>query len=368
MDRSRQTHFQPKVVSALHAPGALIQKAARGTGGNRRCGIWEAGFPRRRQKVIWIMDRWIKAGLFLTAAALISVQLFPQNRPSVKEKPPENRPFTISVKVGLVLLPVTVFDRSGEFVSGLQEKDFAVYEDGAPQPLELFDNKDKPVALGLLIDNSSSMASRRWEVIAASVALAESSNPEDEVFIAHFFNRVVFSLRLDQETLARDLDDLREAASKVPGSGKTALYDAVCAGLEHAALSKLQKKVLVVISDGGDNASSHTLSETLEMAKVSSTLIYTIGIFDERNRERSPEVLKQLAEISGGKAFNTKEPSELPEVCRHIAVDIRSQYTLGYMSHNQNKDGKFRKIRVEVRTPESAKWTVRTRSGYTVSR
>ena len=305
-------------------------------------------------KRVGITVIWIVAGL---------AQVLSQSGDSGRSRPPEEKPLTFSVNVGLVLLPVTVLDKSGTWVTGLQAKDFTVHEDGVPQSLEVFDNKDMPVALGLMIDNSTSMAPMRAEVLAASLALAQSSNPEDEIFVAHFSHRVFFAIRL-KEAFARNLNVLREAVANTPDSGRTALYDAVVAGLDHVKLSAMQKKVLVIVSDGADNASKHSLSETLDMAKVSTSLVYSIGIFDERNKGKRPEILEQLAEISGGRAFFPSRVSELPDTCRRIAADIRSQYTLGYIPTNQSKDGRFRKIRVEVRSPQQEKLTVRTRSGY----
>jgi Ca-activated chloride channel homolog len=313
------------------------------------------------------MNTWTKISVAFASIVLISTQVLSQNSKSAKDTQPEQKPITFSVKVGLVVLPVTVLDRSDNFVTGLQEKDFTVFEDGTQQSLELFDNKDTPVALGLIIDNSSSMAPRRGEVVEAGLALAEFSNPQDEFFVVHFYDRIDFSLRLHQ-AFARNLDRVREAVEKMPGSGKTALYDAVCAGMEHAGQSALQKKVLVIISDGGDNASKHTLNEASDMAKASSSLVYSVGIFDERNKEKKPEILERLAEISGGRTYFPEDSSELPDVCKRIATDIRSQYTLGYLPKNQSVDGRFRKIRVEVHSAKHEKLTIRTRSGYTITK
>ena len=313
------------------------------------------------------MNALKKIGITLAWIGLVSAQVLSQGNESAKGKQPEGKPLTFSVNVGLVLLPVTVLDKSGNWVTGLQEKDFSVFEDGVQQSLEIFDNKDMPVALGLMIDNSTSMAPMRAEVIAAAMALAQSSNPDDEIFVSHFSERVFFALRL-KEAFARNLNVFRAAVTNMPDSGRTALYDAVYAGLEHAKLSALQKRVLVIISDGADNASKHTLNEALDSSKTSSALVYSIGIFDERNKSKRPEILEQLADISGGRAFFPERVSELPETCRRIAADIRSQYTLGYIPSNQNKDGKFRKIRVEVRSPQQDKLTVRTRSGYSLAK
>jgi Ca-activated chloride channel homolog len=313
------------------------------------------------------MKRWPQIGIAFILMVLVSTHVLPQSNKSAKDNPTEQKPITFSVKVGLVALPVAVFDKSGAFVTKLEEKDFTVYEDGKPQTLELFDNKDLPVALGLIIDNSSSMAPRRTEVVEAGMALAEFSNPQDEFFVLHFYDRLKFGLELHQ-AFARNLDRVREAVASMPGSGKTALYDAVCAGLEHAQKSTLQKKVLVIISDGGDNASKHTLDEASRMATASNTLVYSVGIFDDRNREKRPEILERLAGISGGKTYFPEDSAELPDVCKRIAIDIRSQYTLGYVPSNQTADSRFRKIRVEVHSPKYDKLTVRTRSGYSVAK
>jgi Ca-activated chloride channel homolog len=311
------------------------------------------------------MNRWPKIGIAFLL--MVTAQVWSQSNKATKEKPPTQKPITFSVKVGLVALPVTVLDKSGGFVTGLEEKDFTVYEDGKPQSLELFDNKDIPVALGLVIDNSSSMAPRRQEVVDAGMALAEFSNPQDEFFVLHFYDRLKFGLELHQ-AFARNLDRVREAVASMPGSGKTALYDAVCAGLEHAQKSALQKKVLVIISDGGDNASKHTFDEAAGMATASNSLVYSVGIFDDRNKEKRPEILERLASISGGKTYFPSDSAELPEICKRIAVDIRSQYTLGYIPSNQTADSRFRKVHVEVHSPKHDKLTVRTRSGYSVAK
>jgi Ca-activated chloride channel family protein len=173
------------------------------------------------------------------------------------------------------------------------------------------------------------------------------------------------NLPLSEYAHARDQKKLEDAVSDISKTGKTALYDAVCAGLQHLKQGSLTKKALVIISDGADNASKHTLNEALEMAKTSNALVYSIGLFDNRNRERKPEILDQLSEISGGKTFVPTMDSDVAEACRRIAVDIRSQYTIGYAPSSQKADGRFRKIRVEVQSAKNDKLTVRTRSGYT---
>jgi len=256
-----------------------------------------------------------------------------------------------------------VTNKSGRSVSGLEKQDFTIYEDGVPQKIQVFDHQDIPVAVGLILDNSSSMVPFRAEVTAAALDLAESSNPNDEIFVIHFYQHIVYALKLG-EAFTSNIDELRKAVSRIVGLGRTALFDAIVSGLEHIQQSELPRKVLVVVSDGGDNASSHTLQETLDMIAGTNTLIYGIGIYNEYDRESNPELLRRIADISGGEAYFPRSASRLSQACKRIATDIRSQYTLGYIPTNQKKDGNYRKIRVEVQKPDIGRVTVRTRSGY----
>ncbi len=311
-----------------------------------------------------VLDRLVRIAVILIPLALISIQIFvfPQGELE-KGDLSGNADYTFVVNVGLVVLPVAVLDKSGRRVSGLKKQDFAVYEDGIQQQIQVFDPKDMPVAVGLVIDNSSSMAPKRAEVAAAALELAESSNPDDQIFVIHFYDHIAFTLRIG-EAFTSDLDELRAAVSAISGSGRTALYDAVIAGLEHVHMSELPKRVLVIVSDGGDNASSHTFKQTTDMAAASNALIYAIGIYDEYDREQNPKVLKRLANITGGEAFFPANVSQLSDICRHIAADIRSQYTLGYVPSGRHGGGSYHNIRVSVHAPDRGRLTVRTRSGY----
>jgi Ca-activated chloride channel homolog len=300
------------------------------------------------------------AALVFCLLIFLTMQIFSEEQ---NPKKTDKSSYTYSVNVGLVVLPVTVLDKSGRAISGLTQEDFEIYEDGVLQNIQVFDQKDIPVGMGLIVDNSTSMIPKRAEVAAAALALAESSNPEDQIFVVHFQELVVFALRLG-EAFTSDIEELRKAVSSAAGSGRTALYDAVIAGLEHVQQSDLPKRVLVVISDGGDNASSHSMKEALDTAIESNALIYSIGIYDEFDREHNPKALKQLASMTGGEAFFPRSLSQLSSICTRIATDIRSQYTLGYVPSNQNKDGSYRSIRFVLKARDKNKLTVRTRSGY----
>ena len=310
------------------------------------------------------LEKLLRISCILILILVCSTKIFSQGDAfASREQQPGKDSLTFSINVGLVVLPVTVLDKSGRFVSELEEKNFTVYEDGVPQNLQVFDQKDVPVAVGLIIDNSSSMVPKRNEVITAAMDLAESSNPADQIFVIHFYDHIDFALRLG-EAFTSDIDELRAAIARIAGLGRTALYDAVMAGLEHVQQSELQKRALVVVSDGGDNASSHTLKETLDMTAESNTLIYSVGIYNEFGRDHNPKVLKQLANATGGEAYFPRSASQLSDTCKRIATDMRSQYTLGYIPTNQKKDGNYRKIRVAVNAPDIGKVIVRTRPGY----
>jgi VWFA-related protein len=273
---------------------------------------------------------------------------------------------TISVDVNLVLLPATVTDRKGSYISGLQPANFHVLEDGAPQTIQLFQHEDVPVAVGLIIDNSGSMRRKRQDVADAAVAFIDSSNPKDQVFLVNFNEHPTFGLP-GNEAFSSDRSELIQALNGVKADGMTALYDAIETGLQHLKESPLDRKALIVVSDGGDNASRQTLNQVLDTAGRSNVLIYTIGIFDEYDQDRNPGVLKKIARETGGEAFFPEELSGLPHICKGIAQDIRNQYTIGYVPSNRNYSGAYRSIRVTATGPHGDHLLVRTRAGYLAS-
>ncbi len=273
---------------------------------------------------------------------------------------------TFSADVDLVVLHATVSDRKGGFVSGLQKDNFQVFEDGSPQAIRVFQHEDVPVAVGLVVDNSGSMGPKRKDVTAAALAFVRSSNPRDQIFIVNFNEKVSLGLPSTELFSARAAD-LEAALNGVPANGKTALYDAIDAGLAHLKESTLDKKVLIVISDGGDNASHHTLSQVLQSAGRSDAIVYTIGLFDEYDEDRNPGVLGKLARATGGCAFLPSETSQVVQICQQIAGDIRNQYTIGYIPSDQKFDNAYRAIRVTATGPHGEKYVVRTRAGYIAS-
>jgi Ca-activated chloride channel family protein len=276
---------------------------------------------------------------------------------------PDSESFRISVDVALVVLHATVSDRQGGFVSSLGEGDFEVREDGVPQPIRLFRNEDVPVTVGLVVDHSTSMRPRMAEVTAATRAFVQSSNREDEMFVVNFNEKVYLGLpgtiRFTDKTA-----ELTEAIGTTPTRGMTALYDAIAKGLEGLQAGSRDKKVLILVSDGGDNASTLSLANVMKLAGQSSAVIYTIGVFQEENPEHNLGVLKDLAQATGGVAFFPDELSQVTAICGRIARDIRHQYTIGYVPINPPRDGAYHAIRVLVQAKGHKGVSVRTRTGY----
>ena len=274
----------------------------------------------------------------------------------------------ISVDVALVVLHATVSDRKGGFVSDLGQRDFEVYEDGVAQPIRLFRNEDIPVTVGLVVDHSTSMRPKLAEVTAAARAFVRSSNREDEMFVVNFNEKVY--LGLPAVTRFTDsIADLGNAVAATPTRGQTALYDAIGKGLEELKAGSRDKKVLLVVSDGGDNASARSLDQVMELAGQSSAVIYTVGIFDESDQDRNPGVLKRLAQATGGEAFLPDQIREVVAICERIARDIRHQYTIGYVPVKSTHDGAYHAIRVLARANgRHDKLSVRTRTGYLAGR
>jgi Ca-activated chloride channel family protein len=269
----------------------------------------------------------------------------------------------VKLNVDLVVLHATVQDGKRTSVSGLVKEDFQVYEDGVLQQVNAFSHEDIPVTVGLVIDNSGSMMPKRAEVIFAAEAFARSSNPDDQFFVVNFNEKVSFGLPRDTP-FANKAASLEMALSTIRANGETALYDAVDAALEHLKKGDRDKKVLILISDGGDNASHHNLTQVMAAAKKSEAIIYTIGLFDFDDPDRNPRMLKHLAEATGGEAFLPESVKEAVPICERIARDIRSQYTIAYVPTNTDQDGKYRVIQVKARNPRLGRLSVRTRAGY----
>jgi Ca-activated chloride channel homolog len=274
---------------------------------------------------------------------------------------PSPEPQRFSSRSDLVVLHVTVVDHQAGYVSGLTREAFSVLEDGKPQTLTFFENTDSPVTVGLVIDSSISMQRRRKAVIAAGIAFAESSRPDDEMFTVNFNEKVWHGLPAGQ-LFTSNREELRRALLASSARGQTALFDALRVALEDLEHGQRQKKVLVVVSDGGDNASQTRFESVLATALRTDAVIYAVSVHDQYDAEAKPEVLRKLAAATGGEAFFLRDAGDVTATFERIARDIRSGYTLGYAPASSNPG--YRAVHVKVRSPQGRKLTVRARSGY----
>ncbi len=276
--------------------------------------------------------------------------------PASQDEPPLYRADT-----RLVLLHTSVVDKSGKLITNIPQSAFKIFEDGVEQPIKLFRREDVPVSMGIIVDNSGSMSSKRAKVAAAALELVKQSNPEDEVFIVNFND----DAHIDQ-TLTNDTRKLQSALARMQASGGTAMRDAISKSIEYVkGNGKKDKKVLVVVTDGNDNSSDISLENLLRQAHNSEVLIYSVGLLNEEEAgeaRSAKRALKALSEASGGLDYYPKSLSDIQEITPRVAHEIRSQYILGYTSSNQNFDGSFRQIKVTV--TGFGRPTVRTRNGY----
>ncbi len=270
--------------------------------------------------------------------------------------------FVFKKDVDEVMLHATVIDDHQHIITTLDKGAFTVFEDGKPQSIISFHHVDIPVAMGILIDNSGSMREKRAKVNQAALNLVRSSNPKDEVFVVNFNDEQY----LDQD-FTNNLLKLKEALDKIDARGGTALYDAVVASAEHLKQNgRLEKKVLFVVTDGEDNASSESLERAVkQLQQENSPTIYAIGILgDEEHPRRAKKALEILCERTGGIAFFPKTLDEVDAISRTIANDIRNQYAIGYKPSTPKGAGGFRQVRVEAKAKGHGKLMVRTKSGY----
>jgi Ca-activated chloride channel family protein len=283
--------------------------------------------------------------------------------PSDKKVPdPGEKEFTIRSDVRMVLLDVSVKDPKGGFVEGLTKDNFAVYEDGKPQQITQFANQDIPVTVGIVVDESGSMRPKRPETITAALSFVTSSNPEDEVFVINFNDKVYHGLP-DTVLFSDNTNMLRTALMSTAPEGRTALYDAIFASLHQLDMGRRSKKTLVVISDGGDNISTHTKRDVQHKVEQSLATIYTIGVFDSDDPDRNPDVLKWLANVSGGVSYFPQQLEGIVPVCKHIAKEIRTRYTIAYVPPD-GPAGVLRHIKVVASAPDRGKLIARTRTQY----
>ena len=284
--------------------------------------------------------------------------------------PPEedlSRP--VRVRTDLVTLTLTVTDLFGRYVSGLNKNAFTIFDNNQEQEISFFSDSDAPVSVGVLFDVSGSMSGDKIQ--RARLALKKFiniSHPSDEYFLIGFNNRA--QLLLDR---TRDGDAVLQKLTLVEPSKNTALYDAVYLGLERVTRGIHQKKALLIISDGQDNASRYNFGEVRRLMKESDVVTYAVGIvgageFGTMEGMRGQAFLDELTSVTGGKSFYPNGGPEMDEIFERIALELRNQYFIGYTPKDFQPDGKWRKVKVKIKPPRGMpRLTVRSRDGYYAS-
>jgi Ca-activated chloride channel family protein len=286
--------------------------------------------------------------------------------PSAQE--PAAKP-NFSSQSELVVLHVAVKDRRGGYVGGLGQDAFRIVEDRRPQAISFFNSQDAPVTVGLLIDASGSMAPNRTMVIAASMAFSKAMNPQDEFFVLGF-NEHIHTPLPAEKPFTNSEPALRIAlVQAIKARGQTAIYNALDAGLDYVQKGGFERQVLIVLSDGGDNASDITKAQVLANAQASNAVIYTIALVDPMDPEADPGFLRQLSQATGGVAFRPKNANEIEGILQLVARDIRNMYTIGYVpadtvTSSRTRKDELRRVAVDVRLPSGQKLAVRTRRAY----
>lgn len=282
---------------------------------------------------------------------------------------PEIDPRSISVKTDLITLTLTVTDLYGRYVSGLTKNAFTVTDNGRDQEITFFSDSDAPASVGILFDVSGSMSSEK--IAKARTALSRfinTSHPSDEYFLIAFNKRA--QLLLDR---TRDGDAVLQKLTLIKPKDNTALYDAVYLGLEKVSRGTHQKKALLIISDGQDNASRYNFGEVKRLMKESDIVTYAVGILGGGDASSQLGILGQsfldeLTSVTGGRAFYPSSDAEMDEIFERIALELRHQYSVGYTPPNFQPDGKWHKVKVKVKPPRGLpRLTVRSREGYYAS-
>jgi Ca-activated chloride channel homolog len=270
----------------------------------------------------------------------------------------------LKVAVDLVLVPVTITDPMNRLVTGLDKDNFQLFEGSANQEIKSFSSEDAPVSLGVIFDSSGSMSSKMDRAKDAVMEFFKTANPQDEFFM------ITFS---DEPEVVNDftsaVDDIQGKLVFTVPRKRTALLDAIYMGVSKMRQAKYPKKALLIISDGGDNHSRYTEGEIKALVKEADVMVYAIGIYDryfQSQEERlGPELLGEISELTGGRAFTVENPNDLADVATKIGVELRNQYVLGYRPNKVVRDGKWRKIKVKLLPPKGLPpLRVYARTGY----
>lgn len=320
------------------------------------------GASVRYNRDLWIRRFFLAVLFTLALPSIFAAQQAQPTPPPVEDDTKE----PVRVKTDLVTLTLTVTDLYGRYVSGLTKKAFSVQDNGQDQEITFFSDSDAPVSLGILFDVSGSMSGDK--IAKARKALERfiaTSHPSDEYFLIAFNSRA--QLLMDR---TRDGDAVLRKLTLVEPKRNTALYDAVYLGVDRVTRGAHQKKALLIISDGQDNASRYNFNEVRRMIKESDVVTYAVGIMDGHDAGSSlgmqgQALLDELTSVTGGRAFYPQTDVELDEIFERIALELRHQYSIGYTPKDFQPDGSWRKVKVKVKPPRGLpRLSVRNRDGY----
>lgn len=289
----------------------------------------------------------IFCGLSLSAQP-VSTTLSPERLPPAA--PDADRQSNIRVDTQVVLIPVTVTDPMNRFVTGLESEHFRLVEADKEQNITHFASEDAPLSVGLVFDASGSMNNKLQKSREAAAQFFKTANPEDEFFLVQFNDRPMLT-----QAFTHEPGDIQSRLMFTQAKGRTALLDAVYLALNEMKKAKNPRKALMVISDGADNSSRYTTSEIRNLVREADVQIYTVGIFDSYGgtpeEMRGPGLLNEISQQTGGRSFTIRSVNDLPDMTAKIGIELRNQYVLGYTPTNDIRDGKYRKVKVELVQP-----------------
>ena len=311
-------------------------------------------------------DRWFRLFWLLLVLIFASIAVFSQDSKPTPTPEPVGPETPVKVKTDLVTLTLTVTDLYGRYVSGLTKKAFSITDNNQDQDITFFSDSDAPVSVGILFDVSGSMSGEKIQKARKALEkFIATSHPSDEYFLIAFNSRA--QLLLDR---TRDGDAVLRQLTLVQPKQNTALYDAVYLGVDKVTRGAHQKRALIVISDGQDNASRYNFNEVRRLMKESDVVTYAVGILGGSDATsmtgmQGQAFLDELTSVSGGKSFYPQSDVEMDEIFERIALELRHQYSIGYTPKDFQPDGKWRKVKVRVKPPRGLpRLTVRSRDGY----
>jgi VWFA-related protein len=297
-------------------------------------------------------------GALLAAGSALSGQaprptITPRPRPSAETAENERIAPNLRIDTNLVLIPVTVTTQLNQFVTGMEKENFRLFEDKAEQEIGYFASFDAPLSVGLVFDASGSMGSKLQKSRQAAAEFFKAANPEDEFFLVQFHDRPKLVVPFTQNT-----EEIQSRLTFTQAKGRTALLDGIYLALQALKKARNPRRALLIISDGGDNSSRYTESEVRNLLREADAQMYAIGIFEPIGaRSRSaeelsgPGLLSDLTGMTGGRHFPVDNLNDLPDIAAKIGIELRNQYVLGYVSKNQVRDGKYRRVTVKLKQP-----------------